>query len=103
MALGLGFNKTKTSKAAERFVLQGKLQNAIAEYEKILKDDPRDLTVLNTVGELHVRLNQLEEGLQCFRKVAETYAAEGFMVKAIAMYKKMAKLSPDSAECRQKL
>jgi tetratricopeptide (TPR) repeat protein len=103
MALGLGFNKQKALQAAERCMLQGKLQNAIDEYQKILKNDPRDLTVLNTVGELHVRMNRVDEGAQCFRKVAESYASDGFMVKAIAMYKKLAKLSPDSADCRQKL
>src|SRR5438270_7257338 len=103
MALGFGFNKTKVLQAAERFVLQGKLQNAIAEYEKILKSDANDLTVMNTVGDLYIRVGRLDEGLQAFRKVADAYAAEGFMVKAIAMYKKMAKLSPSASDCMQKL
>ena len=46
MAFGFGFNKQKVLNAAEKFVQQGKLQNAITEYEKILKADPKDLTVL---------------------------------------------------------
>ena len=50
MAFGFGFNKQKALSAAEKFVQQGKLQNAIAEYEKVLKADPKDLTVANTVG-----------------------------------------------------
>ncbi len=33
MAFGFGFNKQKVLSAAEKFVQQGKLQNAIAEYE----------------------------------------------------------------------
>ena len=45
MAFGFGFNKQKVLAAAEKYVQQGKLQNAIAEYEKILKNDPKDLTV----------------------------------------------------------
>ena len=45
MAFGFGFNKQKALSAAEKFVQQGKLQNAIAEYEKVLKADPKELTV----------------------------------------------------------
>src|ERR1700733_2753445 len=78
MAFGFGFNKQKVLNSAEKFVQQGKLQNAITEYEKILKADPKDLTVLNTVGDV--------------------YATQGFTVKAIAMYKKLSKLKP-SLDC----
>src|SRR5260370_23754138 len=52
MAFGFGFNKQKVLSAAEKYVQQGKLQNAIAEYDKILKNDTKDLTVSNTVGDL---------------------------------------------------
>src|SRR5215831_11135601 len=73
MAL-FGFNKQKVLANAEKYVQQGKLQNAISEYEKILKNDPKDLTVTNNVG--------------------DAYASQGFTVKAIAMYKKICKLKP---------
>ena len=39
MAFGFGFNKQKVLSAAEKYVQQGKMQNAIAEYEKVLKAD----------------------------------------------------------------
>jgi tetratricopeptide (TPR) repeat protein len=92
MAFGLGFNKAKVLSAAEKYVQQGKLQNAIAEYEKILKHDPKDLTVLNTVGDLYARLGQVDEACNCFKSVGDAYAQQGFTVKAIAMYKKLTKL-----------
>ena len=41
MAFGFGFNKQKALSAAEKFVQQGKLQNAIAEYEKFSKLIPK--------------------------------------------------------------
>jgi pilus assembly protein FimV len=92
MAFGLGFNKTKVLSSAEKYVQQGKLQNAIAEYEKVLKNDPKDLTVLNTVGDLYARLGQTEEACNCFKSVGDAYGQQGFTVKAIAMYKKLTKL-----------
>lgn len=103
MALGFGFNKTKVMQAAERNVLQGKITNAIAEYEKVIAHDPRDLTVQNTLGDLYARTGRTEDALQCFRKVADAYAADGFAMKAIAMYKKINKLSPHAVECILKL
>ena len=66
MAFGFGFNKEKVLAAAEKFVQQGKLQNAIAEYEKVLKADPKDLTVNNTVGDLYSRLGDNDKAVECF-------------------------------------
>src|SRR5215510_8947318 len=93
MALGFGFNKTKVLSAAEKFVQQGKLQNAITEYEKVIKEDPKDLTVLNTVGDLYARVGQNEKACEYFKKVGDQYAHNGFTVKAIAIYKKLSKLT----------
>ena len=101
--LGFGFNKTKVLASAERYVQQGKLQNAISEYEKVTKEDPKDITVLNTIGDLYARLGQVDSAVNYFKKVGDHYAAEGFTVKAIAMYKKLTKLNPTAIESVQKL
>ncbi len=93
MAL-FGFNKQKVLSSAEKYVQQGKLQNAIAEYEKVLKNDAKDLTVTNTVGDLYSRLGETDKATGCFKTVGDAYASQGFTVKAIAMYKKICKLQP---------
>ena len=98
MAFGFGFNKQKVLSAAEKFVQQGKLQNAITEYEKVVKNDAKDLTVLNTVGDLYSRLGNTDKAAECFKSVGDAYASQGFTVKAIAMYKKLSKLK-SSLEC----
>ncbi len=94
MAFGFGFNKQKVLSAAEKYVQQGKMQNAIAEYEKVIKADPKDLTVTNTVGDLYNRLGDVDKATECFKTVGDAYANQGFTVKAIAMYKKISKLKP---------
>src|SRR5215470_9960983 len=93
MAL-FGFNKQKVLANAEKYVQQGKLQNAISEYEKILKHDAKDLTVTNTVGDLYSRIGEGGKATDCFKSVGDAYASQGFTVKAIAMYKKICKLKP---------
>jgi tetratricopeptide (TPR) repeat protein len=92
MAFGFGFNKQKVLGTAEKYVQQGKLQNAIAEYAKIVKADPKDLTVLNTIGDLYARLGDGDKAVDYFKQVGDTYASEGFTVKAIAVYKKIGKI-----------
>lgn len=103
MAFGFGFNKQKVLSAAEKFVQQGKLQNAITEYEKIIKEDPKDLTVLNTIGDLYARVGQNDKACDYFKRVGDQYAQNGFTVKAIAIYKKLTKLNPATPETITKL
>ncbi|HEY7403979.1 MAG TPA: tetratricopeptide repeat protein, partial [Candidatus Angelobacter sp.] len=103
MALGFGFNKAKVLAQAEKFVQQGKLSNAITEYEKIIKEDPKDLTVLNTVGDLCVRTGNNDQATYYFKRVGDQYAQNGFTVKAIAIYKKLTKMSSYNAENTTKL
>jgi len=103
MALGFGFNKQKVLAAAEKYVQQGKIQNAITEYEKVSKEDPKDLTVLNTIGDLYGRVGNNDKAATCFKRVGDAYAHEGFTVKAIAMYKKLTKLVPGTTDAVMKL
>lgn len=95
MAL-LGFDKSKALKAAEKYVLQGKLSNAIDEYNKILKRDPKDLMTLNTIGDLYDRDGKREEALKCFYDLAEKSVEAGFIPRAIAVYKRVTKLDSES-------
>jgi pilus assembly protein FimV len=103
MALGFGFNKAKVLASAEKYVQQGKLHHAISEYEKIVEKDVKDLTVLNTIGDLYARLGQNEKAGEFFKRVGDTYASEGFTVKSIAMYKKLTKLNPGNIAVVQRL
>jgi tetratricopeptide (TPR) repeat protein len=103
MALGFGFNKVKVLAQAEKFVQQGKLPNAISEYEKVIKEDPKDLTVLNTIGDLYARVGNNEKATFYFKRVGDQYAQNGFAVKAIAIYKKLTKIGPYIAENTTKL
>ncbi len=89
MAFGLGFNKAKLLAAAEKLVMQGKIPAALEEYQKILEKEPRDLVILNTVGDLCLRLNKTEEAFSYFYKLGEAYVEDGFIRNAIAVFKKI--------------
>ena len=89
-----GDSKAKLQREAERFVLQGKLPQAINEYIKIIKVDPEDILTLNTIGDLHLRMGKPKDASPYFSQVADHYAHNNFILKAIAVYKKI--LSCDS-------
>ena len=97
------FNKAQALQEAQRALAQGKLSQAIREYLSIVENDPSDLSLLNTVGDLCVRDNNLNEALRLFHKLAEAYVREGFLLRAIAIYKKIIKLDPNAVDPLLKL
>ena len=48
----MAYNKSKFVEAAQKLLNQGKVAQAIAEYQQILKYEPRDQVTLMTIGEL---------------------------------------------------
>jgi tetratricopeptide (TPR) repeat protein len=80
---------------AEKFLRQGKLDSAIAEYLRVVEDQPRDWNAANTLGDLYVRASQSDKAVEQFVRIADGLNREGFVSKAAALYKKALKLKPD--------
>ncbi|HEV7645358.1 MAG TPA: tetratricopeptide repeat protein [Pyrinomonadaceae bacterium] len=99
----MSFNKSKNRQTAERYLAQGKIRAAINEYVYIVDNDPADFNTLNILGDLYARLNQKDEAVECFKRLAEHYNKQGFSQKAIAIYNKVARLKPDAVEVSAKL
>ncbi|MCA1816615.1 MAG: tetratricopeptide repeat protein [Acidobacteria bacterium] len=92
----MAFDKVKALSAAEKFLSQGKIASAIQEYRKIVEHDALDFTALNTLGDLYVRTNKAHEAIAYFLRVADYYREQGFALKAIAVYKKISRLSAET-------
>ena len=90
--------RTKVIRRAEKFVKQGKVENAIAEFQKLIEENPKDWGLINMVGDLYARLGKKEAALEYFDRIADHYAKDGFFLKAIAIFKKITKLSPEAPE-----
>lgn len=99
----MAFDKAKVLRAAEKYLAQGKITAAIKEYRDLIEHDPADLNTLNILGDLYVRTNQKEQAVDCFKHIAEHYREQGFGNKAIAMYKKVDRLTPGSPEIAEQL
>ena len=90
----MAFNKSKALESALKYLNQGKVNQAIAEYQQILRSDPKDQATLMTVGDLFARQGDMQHALEYFERLAQVYLTDGFNSKAIAIYKKIAKLAP---------
>ncbi len=99
----MAFHRARALQEAEKSVAQGRIAQAIKQYQDILDNDPSDVSLLNTVGDLYIRDRNVTEGIRQFLRLAEAYVREGFNVKAIAIYRKIAKLDPNSVDTLLKL
>ena len=99
----MAFNKSKALESALKFMNQGRLPDAIREYQQILRMDPRDQVTLMTLGDLFVRQADLHQATEYFERLANVYLNDGFNSKAIAIYKKIAKLAPNELDPLERL
>src|SRR5580692_5475339 len=99
----MAYNKSKHVESAQKFLHQGKVTQAIAEYLAILKHEPRDQVTLMTIGDLYVRQGETFQALEYFERLAKLFLADGFVTKAIAIYKKIAKLAPEETRPVERL
>jgi tetratricopeptide (TPR) repeat protein len=91
----MAFNKNKALESALKYLNQGKIAQAIGEYQQILRHDSKDQATLMTVGDLFARQGDMPQAIEYFERLAQVYLNDGFNSKAIAIYKKIAKLAPN--------
>jgi len=96
-------DRVRVIEQAEKFVRTGRVREAIAEYEKLAAGDPQDVGTLNIIGDLYIRLGQPDRAIRSFQKVAEEYERRGLFSQALAICKKIHKLTPDAADSTLKL
>src|SRR5262245_43771533 len=91
-------DREKTYKSAERLLRQEKTQEAMRELRRLADDAPRDLLMLNRIGDLLVRMGRNSEAIGYYNGIAEQFAEAGFFPKAVAILKKILRLDPERTE-----
>jgi protein involved in temperature-dependent protein secretion len=99
----MAFKRDDVLRNAEKALRSGKLDQAIAEYARILEYQPRDFTTANTLGDLYARTGQYEAAIAQFTRIAEQFLADGFYPKASALFKKILKIRPDDEQALLRL
>ncbi|GAC1630409.1 MAG: hypothetical protein NVS9B14_01010 [Candidatus Acidiferrum sp.] len=99
----MAYNKSKFVESAQKLLNQGKVAQAIAEYQHILKYEPKDQVTLMTIGELYIRQGETFQAIDYFERLAQIFVGDGFLTKAIAVYKRIAKLAPEEIKPLERL
>ena len=97
------FDREDTLKKAEKLLRQGRLDQAIAEYERVVEDQPGDWGTTNTLGDLYVRAAQTDKAAEQYKKIADHFMSDGFYSKAAAIYKKLLKLNAQDEDTQLSL
>jgi pilus assembly protein FimV len=99
----VAIDKNKIIEAATKFVQKGQYDKAIKEYHKLLGADLKDARIQQKLGELYQKKGDNALAADCFLKVAEIHSADGFFLKAVAVYKQVLKLNPGLVDVNLKL
>lgn len=87
----------------EKYMRKGNVAAAIDQYLEALKQKPNDVTTINALGDLYVRIGKTEEAIRRFSAIADIHTDNGFPHLAIVMLKKALKLSPNHTDSKKKL
>src|SRR3970040_278230 len=87
-------DKSKIKDLAENYFFNGEWDKALLEYIKLSKMNPADINLRKKIGDIYVRLNDTKKAITEYKKVVELYTKTGFIVKALAINKLIAKIDP---------
>ncbi|MEI6669847.1 MAG: tetratricopeptide repeat protein, partial [Acidobacteriota bacterium] len=91
-------DRDDTLRRAEKLLRQGRLDAAIGEYAAVVEAFPTDWATANLLGDLFAKAGRTDLAAAQYGRIAELLAADGFLSKAAALFKKIIKLMPDDEQ-----
>src|SRR5512133_2640551 len=89
-------------KAAE-LAAKGKVEKAASVYREVMEADPKDLASRQKLAEVLRRAGATAEAIEEYKQVADRFARDGLLIKAIAICKSILELDPQHGETQQAL
>ncbi len=81
-------DKTAVFREAQRFLSKGQVDKAIKAWQQYVDQHP-DGNIFNTIGDLYLKSGNRSQAVEYFHRAAEYFKDEGFITKALALYKKI--------------
>lgn len=88
----MALDREKILQTAQKYVDKKRFDKAIQEYQRIIQQDPNDARTLLKIGDLQARMEAYAEAIATYDRVGQFYSAQGFSLKAIAVYKQIREL-----------
>jgi cAMP-dependent protein kinase regulator len=95
--------KISFKEEALRALSKGEWSKALDHFQKHCSQEPGDLRSRQKIAELLERLGRKEEAVQEYRRVAERYAQEGFLLQAISINKIILRINPSLKDVNERL
>ena len=89
-------------KAAE-LASKGKVEKAAELFREILRADPRDVASCQKLADVLRRGGEIAEAVERYAQVAERFARDGLLIKAIAICKTILELDPEHVATQRQL
>ena len=90
----MAVDRDKVLRAAQKFVEGKRWDKAIAEFQRLVAEDPKDVRILLKVGDCFMRLEQYAEAIETYESVARIYIEANEQkpaepLKAVRVYKQI--------------
>jgi len=89
-------------KAAE-LAAKGKVEKAASVYREVVEADPKDVASRQKLAEVLRRAGEIGDAIEEYKAVADRFARDGLLIKAIAICKTILELDPQHVETQQAL
>ena len=99
----MALNRDRIFKTADKYIHSGKVEKAIAEYEKWVAANRKDWSTIRQIGDLYARIGRNDEAIKKYAQIADYYRQDGFNVRAIATHKMILRLDPQNETAMRNL
>jgi tetratricopeptide (TPR) repeat protein len=96
-------NKEKALAAAQKFLERGQPERALAEFVRVVEEDPGDTRTWLRMAEIYARRGESVQASDIYLRTGELYAGQGALEKAVTVYKNALKLSPGLPQGHERL
>jgi tetratricopeptide (TPR) repeat protein len=94
----VAINREKALAAAQKFLERGQPDRALAEFARVVQDEPGDARTWLKMAEIYARRGQNHQARDIYLRTAELYVEQGALGKAVTVYKNALKLGPGHAQ-----
>src|SRR5512140_878630 len=84
---------SKRLEKAEKYLQKGRQADALEEYIEVLREDPNNDNVRQTAADLSIALGNNSQAVELLTKILDRQTGAGDAGKAVANYKKLARLT----------
>ncbi len=90
----MAIDRDEALRKAEKLLRRGPLDEAIAEYERIVSGDPGDMAAATSLGDLYGRAGKAQRAVGQFTRIGDHWLREGDHAKTAASFKRVLRLDP---------